>query len=46
MEWPSIEGKAVICSLDDPTPVAYANVYENGDIWVKIQGCEACPIEN
>lgn len=38
--------KAVVCAVDDPTPIAYLNVYEEGDIWVKVQGCEACPEEN
>lgn len=38
--------KAMICNLDDPTPVAYMNLYEQGDVWVKIVGCKACPIEN
>ena len=36
--------KAALCTLDDPTPIAYFNVYEVGDIWIKIQGCEACEI--
>lgn len=38
--------KAVLCLIDEPEPIAYLNVYEEGDIWVKIQGCEACSLEN
>ena len=33
----------VLCALDDPTPIAYMNLYEEGDIWIKIRGCEGCP---
>ena len=43
-----IEGiteKAVVCLVNEPSPVAYLNLYEAGDVWVKIQGCEACPLE-
>lgn len=38
--------KAVLCLLDDPTPIAYYNVYKPGDIWIKIKGCEDCSVEN
>ena len=38
--------KAVLCLLDDPTPIAYFNVYEVGDIWVKIKGCKDCSLTN
>ena len=38
--------KAVVCLLDDPTPIAYYNVYKPGDIWIKIKGCEECDIED
>ena len=38
--------KAVICLLDNPQPIGYMNVYEPGDVWMKIQGCEACSLEN
>lgn len=37
--------KAVLCLVDDPTPVAFFNVYEEGDVWVKIKGCNSCPVE-
>jgi hypothetical protein len=29
-------------ALNDPTPIAFRNVYEEGDIWMKIKGCEGC----
>jgi len=29
--------------LNDPTPIAFRNVYTSGDVWVKVKGCEACP---
>lgn len=28
--------------LDEPSPVGFMNVYEEGDIWLKIRGCEEC----
>lgn len=28
--------------LDNPSPVGYMNIYEQGDIWEKIKGCEEC----
>jgi len=31
-----------LCSIENPSPIAYCNVYEIGDIWVKIQGCDQC----
>lgn len=33
---------AAICELYDPTPIAFVNVYEDGDRWEKVVGCEAC----
>ncbi len=30
-------------ALNDPTPIAFRNVYEDGDKWIKAVGCEACP---
>ena len=38
--------RAVLCLLNNPSPIAYFNVYEIGDIWVKIQGCESCNVED
>ena len=33
----------VICHIDKPETVAYLDVYEVGDEWVKVKGCEGCP---
>jgi hypothetical protein len=38
--------RAVVMNLEAPTSVAYLNIYESGDIWVKVQGCEICPPES
>lgn len=38
--------QAVLCLLNDPTPIAYYNIYEEGDIWVKTRGCEDCSTES
>lgn len=37
---------AVVISVDEPTVIAYLNVYEKGDVWIKIKGCESCGIED
>jgi len=37
------KGMAFVLRVDDPSPVAFINVYDEGDVWVKIQGCEKCP---
>ncbi len=34
--------KLVLCSTDNPSPIAYMNIYEEGDVWLKIKGCEGC----
>ena len=34
--------KCVVIPIDEPSPIAYMNVYEEGDIWVKKKGCEGC----
>jgi len=34
-----------LCPVGDPSPIAYMNVYEPDDLWIKVQGCEACPTE-
>ncbi|HUS88887.1 MAG TPA: hypothetical protein VMW91_05870 [Desulfosporosinus sp.] len=36
--------KAVI-DMDNQSAVGYIDVYEDGDEWKKIQGCEVCPLE-
>lgn len=38
--------KAAVCLINEPSPIAFLNVYEEGDVWIKIQGCESCPVEN
>ena len=40
IKWP--DKRLVVCDIDEATPIAYINVYEDNDIWLKIQGCEAC----
>jgi hypothetical protein len=34
--------RAVVIGLSAPIPIAYLNIYEEGDMWIKTQGCEAC----
>lgn len=41
----SIKGKAVICPVDSPSPAAYINIFEWGDVWVKVKGCDRCSAE-
>jgi len=36
----------VVCQVDEPSPIAYLNVYEQGDAWIKTKGCEDCSLEN
>lgn len=36
----------VIFDVKYQSPIAYLDVYEEGDEWVKIQGCADCPLEN
>lgn len=38
--------KTVVCSMDSPEALAYTSLYEEGDVWVKIKGCEGCPEES
>ena len=40
------KARAVLCLCDEPTPIAYLNIYEEGDIWIKIKGCETCTLEH
>ena len=44
MKWP--EGKLAVVDMKEATPVAYINLYEQDDIWLKIKGCEDCPWES
>lgn len=36
----------VLCLKNNPTSVIYFNIFESGDIWAKVKGCEGCPIES
>lgn len=38
--------KLVLCPTNNPSPIIYMNLYEEGDVWLKIQGCESCFKEN
>jgi hypothetical protein len=38
--------KAVVCLLHSPVPIAYLNVYEDGDVWIKTNNCDNCPPES
>ena len=38
--------KMVIYLNNDPTPIVYINVYEEGDTWVKKNNCSNCPEES
>ncbi len=33
----------VLIDIRNSTPVAYFDVYEDGDRWDKIKGCDSCP---
>ena len=37
--------KCAIIPIDDPSPIAFINVFEEGDYWEKIKGCKDCPEE-
>jgi hypothetical protein len=37
---------SAVIPLNDPSPVAYLNVFEEGDVWIKIKGCDECSEEN
>ena len=41
-----INVELVLCKCHEPVPIAYCNIYETGDVWIKTQGCEACSEEN
>ncbi len=38
--------KLVILPEDDPSPIAYINLYDPGDVWLKIKGCLDCSTKN
>ena len=35
-----------IVPINDPSPVGYINVFEQGDVWWKTKGCKGCPVES
>lgn len=37
--------KCAIIPWNEPSPVGFINVFEQGDVWIKIQGCEKCSKE-
>jgi len=37
------EKLSVLCKVNSPVPIAYLNVYEVGDVWIKINSCNGCP---
>lgn len=41
-----LNSETVICSMDDPEALGYTSLYEKGDVWIKIRGCEDCPEES
>lgn len=36
----------VICDVNEPSAIAYQDVFEDGDEWVKVNSCQGCPIES
>ena len=36
----------VVCEIDKPEVLEYLDVFEEGDEWIKIKGCEECPPES
>jgi len=36
---------SVICRVKDASPVAFLNLFDEGDMWIKIKGCLDCPLE-
>jgi len=36
----------VVCYIDEPSPIAYYDLYDEGDEWIKIKGCQECPPES
>lgn len=43
---PGVTKKSAVIPLDGSSPIAFINVFEDRDVWVKVQGCEACSEEN
>ena len=36
------ERYAAVIPVDDPSPIAFINVFEKGDVWVKTRECAQC----
>ncbi len=34
--------KLFLCSVENPSPILYVNIYGEGDVWIKVKGCEGC----
>ena len=39
-------GVLAVCDTEEASPVAFLNLYEPGDAWIKIQGCDVCTMES
>jgi hypothetical protein len=39
-----IKEMCAIVSIKDATPLAYINVYDQGDLWLKVRGCSECSL--
>ena len=35
-----------IVAMNDPSAMGFMDVYDPGDVWMKVQGCDACITEN
>jgi hypothetical protein len=35
-------GTVALVSCEKPETVGFMNVYDTGDVWVKVRGCEVC----
>jgi hypothetical protein len=33
---------SAVISLEEATPIAFFNMYDEGDVWIKTKGCESC----
>jgi len=38
--------KLILCLEEDPSAIAYLNIFEEGDIWIKKKGCKDCPTKS
>jgi hypothetical protein len=37
---------AAVFEVDSPSPVAFMNVFDEGDVWLKFKDCSGCGEEN